>query len=278
MTPPIKSASDSEHINWLAYGEPGIEKTRELVGRCAELGPTLVLRPPTGHMTAMRPEDRKRIKTWKLADWDDMAQAEEYLREEGSKWEWVVVEDQSLLQDHLLDDELETEVTQISRNPQRRLWGPDQGVYGRNFYKLASWYRHIIGPDLFNLLVICHTSEEALPSPDKDDEGDPIPKLMPWIQGRNMSSKICGYMQMVTLMAQDKEGRRFLRTTSNQYFYAKDQFHIAPNGVLYDPTAPKVVGLINKSRGSSGTGAKTTKAAAPARRRTITRRGAAGGR
>jgi hypothetical protein len=275
MPPQIKDATAADHIFWLAYGDPGIEKTRRLVGTCADLGPTLVLRPPTGHIDAMRPEDKSRVKTWKMSDWDDMDQAEDYLRSaEGAKWEWVVVEDLSLLQDHLLDDELETEINQISRNPKRALFGPDEGVYGRNFYKLASWFRHVIGPDQFNLLVICHVSSVPLPSPDKDAEGDPVQKLMPWIQGKNMSTKICGYMKMVTLMSENDKGRRFLRTASNQYFYAKDAFHIAPEGVVWDPTTPKVVDLINKSRGAAKSAKpKSTTKAAPARRRVIARKG-----
>lgn len=270
----IKGADTADHWNWLCYGEPGSEKTRRLVGMLTETGSTLILRPPTGHLDAARPADLARAKQWRLSDWDDMAQAEDYLRSEGGKWDNVVVEDASLLQDHLLDDELETEIG-ISRQPEhRRKFGPDQPVYGRNFYKLASWFRHIIGPDLFNLLVICHTSSEPLPSPDKDDEGDPIPKLMPWIQGKNMSPKICGYMQMVTLLTKNKDGRHFLRTQSSQYFYARDNFHIAPNGVLWDPTAPKVVELINKRRGGTRPRQSTKASAAkPAGRRVVTRKG-----
>jgi hypothetical protein len=169
----------------------------------------------------------------------------------------------------LLDDELETEINEISRNPKRKLWGPDQGVYGRNMFKIAAFIRHIVGPDLFNIVIICHPSTEAIPSPDQDAEGDPIPKLMPWIQGKNMSPKICGYTHMVTLMAQNDKGRRFLRTQSNQYFYAKDQFHIAPDsGVLWDPTGATVVDLINKRRGAPA----PAKATQQTRRRRVTTR------
>jgi hypothetical protein len=274
----IQDASELKHIFWMCYGDPGVEKTRRLVGKLP--GSALIIRPPTGHIDAMDPADLRRHKQWKVNDWDDMTQAEDYLREKGGKWDWVVVEDLSLLQDHLLDDELETEISQISRNPKRALFGPDEGVYGRNFYKLASWFRHIIGPDLFNLLVICHVSNLPLPSPDKDAEGDPIPKLMPWVQGKNMSSKICGYMKMVTLLADDpkEDGAKQLLTRSNQYFYAKDVFHIAPKGVLKDPTSEKIISLIEKRRASRpapaassrGVRTSTTK---PAAKRVIRRGG-----
>lgn len=277
----IEDATELKHNFWLCYGDPGTEKTRRIVGKLP--GNNLIIRPPTGHIDAMEPADKSRFKQWKVADWDDMTQVEDYLREKGGKWNWVVAEDFSLLQDHMLDDELDTEINQISRNPRRALFGPDEGVYGRNFYKLASWMRHIIGPDLFNLLVICHASANPLPSPDKDPEGDPIQKLMPWIQGRNMSAKICGYMKMVTLLAEDGKGGKQLLTRSNQYYYAKDQFHIAPNGVLKDPDGAKVVRLIEQRRGStsakpaaSSRGGRTTTTTKPVAKRAVIRRG--GGR
>jgi hypothetical protein len=275
----IQDAAELKHIFWLCYGDPGVEKTRRMVGKLP--GKVLIIRPPTGHIDAMEPEDKARMKQWVVRDWDDMTQAEEYLREQGGKWDWVVVEDLSLLQDHLLDDELDTEIHQISRNPNRKLFGPDEGVYGRNFYKLASWFRDIIGPDLFNLLVICHVSSIPLPSPDKDAEGDPIQKMMPWIQGKNMSTKICGYQKMVTLMAEDDKGL-YMRTRSNQYFYAKDQFHIAPNGVIREPSSDKIVAMIEKRRArnvrparkpaASSRGAAKSTTTSPGSRRVIKRR------
>jgi hypothetical protein len=257
----IQPGEASKHWVWLCYGEPGIKKTRDIVGTLP--GNNLVLKPPTDHIDAMKPADRQRVKVWTLKDWDDAARAEDYLRSEGTKWDHVIVDSASLLQDHLLDDELETEINEISRNPRRALFGPDEGVYGRNMFKLAAFFRHIIGPDAFNLVIICHASTVPMPSPDVDEEGDPIPKLMPWIQGKNMSTKICGYTHMVTLMAQNDKGRRYLRTQSNQYFYAKDQFHVAPDGVIWDPTGEKVVKLINERRGQSA--ASTTTRAKPRR-------------
>jgi hypothetical protein len=266
----IKPGSASAHIFWLLYGEPGIMKTRDIVGTLP--GNVLIIKPPTDHIDSMRPADRGRVKVWQASDWDDLDRIEDYLRTEeaGKKWDWVAYDSLSLLQDFTLDDELETEINQISKNPNRKLFGPDQSVYGRNMFKIGAHLRHVIGPDQFNVLVVCHVSTEPLPSPDQDDEGDPVPKLMPWIQGKNMSPKICGYMKMVTLMGQNKNGRRFLRTQSNQYFYAKDQFHIAPDGVLWDPTAPKVLALINKSRGTS---AKSTSRPAKKVARRVTRKG-----
>lgn len=267
----IEDATKSIHRRLLVYGEPGIKKTRDIVGTTP--GKVLVIRPPTDHLNAVRPNDLSRIKQWVMRDWDDMDRAEDYLRsEKGETWDFVWLDSASLLQDYLLDDELETEINEISKNPKRALWGPDQGVYGRNMFKIAAWVRHVVGPDTFNFGIICHTSTEPLPSPDQDDEGDPIDKMMPWIQGRNMSPKICGYMNAVYLMAKNKEGRTFLRTSSNQYFYAKDQFHIAPNGVLWDPTTPKILSLIDGKTGQAPK-SKTAGARRPAARRRVVKRG-----
>ena len=267
MTDPdeIRAATDSRHWVWLVYGEPGVKKTRDIVGRLP--GSTLILKPPTDHIDSLRPADKARVKTWTVNDWAEADRAEDYLRSEGGNWDNVAIDSLSLLQDHLLDDELETEINEISRNPKRRLWGPDQGVYGRNMFKLAAFCRHVIGPDLFNLLIVCHSSTEPLKSPDVDDDGDPIPKLMPWVQGKNMSPKICGYTHMVTLMATNSAGKTFLRTQSNENFYAKDQFHVAPNGVILEPTGDKVVGLINERRAQSGAPKSQTASPRRVRRR-----------
>lgn len=243
----IQPASVSEHLRIALNGGPGIGKSR-VVGTSAKLGPTLVIRPPTDHLDALLPEDRAVVKEWIVRDWDDLGQVEEYLRAEGGKWEWVWLDSLSLAQDHLLDDELETEIA-MSRNPDRGKYGPDKPVYGRNFYKIASFLRNVIGPDTFNFGWTSHP--ERLKSPDQDDEGDPIEKLMPWVQGRNMSPKCCGYMNMVLYMSRSKTGRRRLFGQSTDVFYAKDQFDAIPAEGLWDPTMPKLLELIAQARGSA---------------------------
>lgn len=247
------------------YGDPGVGKTR-LIG--SSPGRVLLVRPPTDHTDAIRPTDRRRIKEIVVSDWDGMSELLDFLRHEGAKFDWVWVDSISLLQDHLLDDIWETT---IAEKPARARYGLDQQEYGINFFRLAAWIRHVVGPDLFNFGFTAHVAE-LLPSPDPEIER----KLMPWIQGKNMSPKFCGYMKVVAFMEVakigGKEGRRVLRLSASDRYYAKDQFDMTPDGRVIDPTMPKIVDLINKSRTN---GAAPTSAA---RRPRVTARKRVGGK
>lgn len=264
----IQPLAEAKHIRLAIYGEPGIQKTRNIVGRCP--GRVLILRPPVDHIAAIRPEDKRRIKNWVIRDWDDMDRAEEYLREEGGKYDWVWLDSLSLTQDVLLSDELDTEIHQISNNPKRKLFGPDQGVYGRNMFKLAQWLRHVIGPDLFNFGWTGHP--EPLQSPDRDEDGDPIEKLMPWVQGKQMSVKCCSYMGLVGYVewAGKNRDKIVLRSKSQDRFYAIDRYHAIPDGTMWNPTAEKIIAAIDKARGTRST--TTNKATAGKRRVAVTRK------
>jgi hypothetical protein len=255
----IKPVSDSKHIFMGVYGEPGIGKSR-LLGTSP--GKVLVIRPPVDHLDSLLPADKARVEQWIIHDWAEMNAAEEYLREvKEDEWDWVWVDSWSLLQDVLLDDVFGDAV---ERKPERAKFWADQGEYGVNMGRIGAWMRHVVGPDLFNFGFTGHTA--VLPSPDLDEDGDPVEKLMPWIQGRNMSPKLCGYTNLLCFMERaGKQGRRVLRSQADPRYYAKDQFDAFKDGILWDPTMPKVVDLIEKSPGrNSGPGSKST--AAPRRR------------
>lgn len=262
MSDKIQPASMSQHIFMCVYGEPGIGKTR-LLGTSP--GKTLILRPPVDHVDSMLPADKARVKEWVIRDWEDMWEAQDYLRHEGGKWDWVWLDSLSLLQDVLLDTVFEAAVT---KNPARKEYWADKGEYGVNMGRLGSWMRYVVGPDLFNFGWTGHTA--VLPSPDLDDDGDPLEKLMPWVQGKNMSPKMCGYMNLVCFMERAGEkGRRVLRSQSDPRFYAKDQFDAFTGGVLWDPTMPKVIEAIAGSQGRKP--AATARKTGGAKRRRVTK-------
>lgn len=264
----ITSPTMSKHMFLALYGEPGIGKTRLIGG---SPGKVLVIRPPVDHVDSMLPEDKQRVKEWIVRDWDDMWEAQDYLRAEGGEWDWVWLDSLSLLQDVLLDDVF---AAAVERNPERKKYGVDKGEFGINMGRLGTWMRHVVGPDLFNFGWTGHTA--VLPSPDLDSDGDPVEKLMPWVQGKNMSPKMCGYMNLVCFMERAGEkSRRVLRSQSDPRYYAKDQFDAFADGTLWDPTMKKVIKLIEESPGrvkqrtrSSSSGAKRT---AKPRRRIKTR-------
>lgn len=262
----IKSASLSKHIRLALFGEPGIGKTR-LVG--GSKGRTLIIRPAVDHLDALLPVDKARVEQWVITDWDDMDRVEDFLRAEGGDYfDWVWVDSWSLLQDVLLDDLFETAVRE---KPARARYGADKQEYGINMFRIGAWMRHVIGPDSFNFGFTAHPA--TLASPDLDQDGDPVEKLMPWIQGKNMSPKLCGYVNVVAFMETagkaDTNGRkkRVLRVQSDNRHYAKDQFDFVADGKLVAPTMTKVEDLIEKSPGRAKQRARAAKKTTTRRRR-----------
>jgi hypothetical protein len=251
MTKPkeIKPVIKSKHARVCVYADPGVGKTR-LIGTTP--GRVLLIHPPTDHQDAMFAADKGRVERWMVDDWDDMNNVLDYARHGlPDDFDWVWVDSGSLLQDHLLDDVWDTAVRE---KPVRARYDVDQGEYGINMSRLGRWFRHMIGPDTFNFGFTAHTAS-LLPSPDPEEER----KLMPWIQGKNMSPKICGYMNQVLFLEIAKiggeEAKRVIRTHASERYYAKDQFDMDPDthrvvipGVG-EGGMSKIIKLIEKSRG-----------------------------
>jgi len=96
-------------------------------------------------------------------------------------------------------------------------------------------------------------------------------KLWPWIQGKNMPFKICGYMNMVGYMEKKKSpstSRVYRQITfeETEDFYAKDQYIAFEKNRMIDPTLPKLVAAVKAAKGST--------AAPAARRTTVKKKGA----
>jgi len=242
----IKPANRSRHARLCIYSDPGVGKTR-LVGTSVLCGRTLLIRPPTDHIDAIPLANRERLEDAVLDDWGQMNEMLDFLRHEGDQYDWVWLDSASLMQDHLLDDIWDTVV---SEKPARARYGPDKGEYGINMHRLGVWMRHVVGPDTFNFGFTAHTAQL---SPSEDPEEDR--KLMPWIQGKNMSPKFCGYMNAVLFMEVAKIGgkdnRRVLRTHATSRYYGKDQFDMdTKTHRVVDPTMPKLVELMEAGRGA----------------------------
>jgi hypothetical protein len=242
------AGSGGGKVAFCLYGPPGIGKTR-MIGT----GPrTLIVRPPTDHTESIRGGDAQEKV---VNDWDDLNNVYEYLRHGGAEdWDWVWLDSISLFQDHGLDDIWESVVAE---KPHRAKHGVDKGEYGVNMHRLGLWVRHMVGLPGFNFGVTAHPAELANP------EDELI--LMPYVQGRNMSNKVCGYMNIVAYL-EIKQGKRVLRTAATERYYAKDQFDAFENARMVEPTMPKIIAAIDKARGDKGS--KPT----PAKRRTSRRK------
>lgn len=225
----IQPIGDTEKVNLMLYGPPGAGKTT-FIGT----GPskTLIIRPPTDHMASIRGFGGK---MWVIRNWDKMFEALEYLRETRCKdWDWVWLDSISLFQDVGLDDIWEQTVL---RRPARKEFGLDKGEYGVNMFRLAQWVRHIVGMEVVNFGITAHPAEMTNPV---DDERPDV--LMPYVQGKNMATKICGYMNLVAYLEVTESGRRVMHTNLTERYYAKNQFKdTIPKGRLINPTIPKLM-------------------------------------
>jgi len=191
-------------------------------------GRVLILRPPVDHTDSILiPHDG--LEEWVVKDWDEMNEVSEYLRLEGGQdFDWVWLDSISLWQDVGLDDIWEATK---ERNPERNAKhaGIDKGEYGRNMDRLKQWIRGVVGLDSFNFGFTAHPTEKL-----NDPSGER--KMMPWIQGKGMSTGICGYMNIVAyyeVKHRESGAVRVLHTESTEDFYCKNQY--APPGKPWNP-------------------------------------------
>ena len=127
----------------------------------------------------------------------------------------------------------------------------------------------MVGCPHWHFRVRCHPRVIA----STEDEEDPQEKLMPWVQGKMMAPKVCGYMNIVGYLHWDEVGKgkrqtRVLDTNSSDKFYAKyavTKENPLPGGRLINPTMPKLMEAISSTRGyqlttgASGNGKRTNK-------------------
>jgi hypothetical protein len=229
-------------VNILVFGHPGSGKTR-LIGTGPTGNKTLILAPPTDHRDSIRGID---MDEWVIRSWAEMLEAQEFLRENnGGGYDWVWLDSISLFQDTGLDD-IWTDV--IARKPDRARYGLDKAEYGVNMFRLGQWIRYMVGAEVVNLGITAHPFEMDNPFVEDMDEAEAI--LMPYVQGKNMATKICGYMNVVGYMrpVKDKKTgnyRRVLSVELTERWYGKDQFNAFPNGRMVDPTIPKIMAAIH---------------------------------
>jgi len=258
----IRDLGESEYLKLLVYGRWSVGKT-VLIGTA---GPRcLIVRPPVDHTDSIiaRFPKAKRPKEWVVRDWDAMEEVKQYLRLQGGDWEWVWLDSISLWQDVGLDD---IWAATIERNPSRNAKhaGLDKGEYGRNMDRLSGWVRDVVALDTFHFGITAHPTHR-LDAPDGER------KMMPWVQGKQMSEKTCGYMNVVGYLdvkRSPSSGRVYRELTVNETedFYAKDQFEAFEKGRMIDPTLPKIVAAVEAAKRKSGGGAAKTKTGGGKRR------------
>ena len=261
MTKPsqIKPVGASHKTCLLIYGDPGVQKTR-LAGSGPAAGlKTLIVRPPLDHTDSILGSG---TEEWVVQDWSAMDDVQDYIRHDGNEeYDWVWLDSISLFQDQGLDD-IWGDV--LAEKPARKRYGADRGEYGINMWRLGGWVRHMVGQPGFNFGIVAH--------PFETETLDGELKLAPYIQGRNMSPKICGYMNIVAFMEQRRHKEKdelysVLHTEGTDRYYAKDQVMRLADGIMVNPTMDKITEAIERGRGVASITRKRTKTVRPTRTR-----------
>jgi hypothetical protein len=247
----IRDLHHAKHLFVGVFGWPNAGKTN-LIATGAN---TLIIRPPIEHTDGIL-KAAPNVKEWVVRDWKEMTDdVLEYLRHEGAKWDFVWLDSISGWQDVGLDD-IWADV--IARKPHRKEHSLDKGEFGINMNRLSQFVRGCVGCDQFNF------GFTAWPEELSDEEGNT--RLMPWVQGKNMSTKMCGMMKLVCYMerVKKKDGSyvRVLRWAENEDYYTKNQVHLPSDGKLINPTMPKLLDLVEQHRPG-----KTSTTTTTARRR-----------
>lgn len=229
---PVGTGQD-KYMRIGVYANPGEGKT-SLIGtspRC------LILDADRGTEVLQTRGLTKNVEKWEVSNWTDMMDAYEYLLNGGTNdYEWVWIDSlfgfQERGMDHIMSD-------LVVKSPHRKMYLPDKGEYGQNMNRLTLLMR-----DFRDLPINWGWTSHVMRTEDQDGEV----LYMPMVQGRDMSAKVCSYMNLVGRVEKFmKEGTEQVRftTTTKEKFYTKDRFKI---GSILDPTIPKIMTKVNQAR------------------------------
>lgn len=236
MTDPrIEDLLSTNYVRFMLYGDPGVGKT-PMIGTGSD---TIILDADNGTQAAgLAGSTAKRIR---ITDWDDMEEAKEWLRHEGHReYRWAWLDSTTLFQDRGLDHIMQV---LVAGKAHRKIWAPDKGEYGQNMNRLMIWVREMVEiPMHIGMTAHVMRTEVDHVTPDGDIETHTL--YMPHVQGRQMPSKVCGEMNVVGYMyAKEKEDGqvvKYLRFRGDEYHYGKDRFGMTKNGIMANPSIPKI--------------------------------------
>jgi len=250
---------------------------------------TLIIRPPDDHTDAI--PATADVEELVLDCWSDMFETFSWLQQGAhADYDWVWLDTISLMQDRLLEDVVsdmlirrpDLAMDKAGADPDRQSWvklkesgviipeyGADKGEYKINFDRISKWVRDMVGiakAGAFNFGIVAHPIEWW--DPTRGDHGEEI--WAPWIQGKGMIPKICGYMNIIAYLQKQeaKGGDQRVLLVDSPGFLGGDHLECIPelksgrHGIV-EPTIAKLEKAIKESPARSG----STLAAQPKRKR-----------
>jgi hypothetical protein len=247
-----------EWVRMGLYAFPGWGKT-SLIGTSAKVGRTLIIKSSMDLMPS-RVLKTPGLEQFTADNWEKMLEVQQYFQMANHPYTWVWWDCASVHQDVLLDDVWSSTVAE---KPSRAYLiddrgragkpnlspssGLDKGEYGRNMERIQQWVRHMVGCNSFHFGISFHPM--IMPHPTNDEGGD---LLAPYLQGKQMTEKICGYLNLIgflEVVEEDSKLRR-LHVAENSRFYAKDLYDaFLPDGYTDNPTIPSIMTAVEKARG-----------------------------
>jgi hypothetical protein len=159
-----------------------------------------------------------------------------------SDFRWVVWDSQTLFQDMALIDDVMVDAA--AENPKQEEFVPSKREYLINMNRLGRMTRQLAKLP-YNLGISFHVMTTT-------ESGGDGTIFMPQVQGKNMPSKIAGYMNVIGYMdkytppGSDRKVQSILFQREGRY-YAKDRWNALGKRVDR-PTLPKIEGLIEQRR------------------------------
>lgn len=224
-------------IKMLIYSHPGEGKT--VFWGSGKNDVLFINSDPEGTISATA--QGHRYHTVDAYDWDDMDQIYDWLKgDQPDYFRWIVWDSLTLFQDEALIDDVMVDAH--AANEKQEEFVPSKREYLINMNRVGRMVRQLSKLP-YNFGVSCHVMTTT-------ESGGDGTIFMPQIQGKNMPSKISGYMNVVGYMGKhtvdDKTVQSILYRRQGRY-YAKDRWNALGERVNR-PTLPKVEGLIEEQR------------------------------
>lgn len=215
---PVSEAVQS--VNALVYGQSGAGKTH-FAGSGTDKD--LILAIEHGTVSAARSGSKANVL--EIKTWDDLDQAVTALVDDPDRFDWVIVDSLTKMQDLIWSDIMDNATR---NNPNRSPYKRELQEYGEAQMRLNSIVERLNGSDV-NVIWT------ALSEIQVDEEANEF--QMPSIhgQGGKLAAWVCAQMDIVTYLsvARNKDRKLFRKFQFNKTpeVFAKDRFNVFPKPV-----------------------------------------------